>query len=292
MHRNAGHVDKVLLKLDFRLQNYRPRCHAAGGARSPPRTCVLGLQGPTAATLFGGDVVESGSARGPFGPCALRPHPNLLWSQHLPSLTSASPSSTMWFSPALAATAALHALATAGQALASSLEPSKSEVVVTSPTHPAPVFGVLPDRKLPSCCCDTAIPTARSLTTCGSRRPPCTRRRGFDDKLRACCEAIGGLPLSDSAWRQAYLSELGFGKLGLRGTAQHAPAAYIASITATAASCQLLDPNYHVALSGPSTFCRTARPLPSVKAYRAHLRLLPSLGLAPGCLRVLLNPSA
>ncbi|CAK8995425.1 132 kDa protein [Durusdinium trenchii] len=69
--------------------------------------------------------------------------------------------------------------------------------------------------------------------------------RAFDEQVQACLEQIGGLPLTQNTWLQASLA-IKAGGLGLRSTALHAPAAYIASITHLAASCTELDPTYRV----------------------------------------------
>ena len=58
--------------------------------------------------------------------------------------------------------------------------------------------------------------------------------QAFDDRVRACLEQLGG-------WL------LPMGGLGLRGAAHHAPAAFLASASATATHCQGLDPQYVLA---------------------------------------------
>ena len=72
----------------------------------------------------------------------------------------------------------------------------------------------------------------------------------FDPRLRSALENLGGLQLSDVAWRQACLGTAQ-GGLGLRGAARHAPAAYPASITSTVEACTTLLPQYAPYLSAP-----------------------------------------
>ena len=70
--------------------------------------------------------------------------------------------------------------------------------------------------------------------------------QAFDDRVRACLEQLGGLPLTIAAWEQACLG-VALGGLGLRSAAHHAPAAFLASASATATHCQGLDPQYVLA---------------------------------------------
>ena len=87
----------------------------------------------------------------------------------------------------------------------------------------------------------------------------------FDSRVRSALESIGSLQLSDVAWRQACLGTAQ-GGLGLRGTARHAPAAYLASITSTAEACTALLPQY---LSAPlaqfNTFGSPSSAFPEVR---------------------------
>ena len=81
--------------------------------------------------------------------------------------------------------------------------------------------------------------------------PPALHARAmqdFDNRVRACLEELGGLPLSQAAWQQASL-KIASGGLGLRSAARHSSAAYVASVSSTAASCQQLDANYRVDLA-------------------------------------------
>ena len=52
----------------------------------------------------------------------------------------------------------------------------------------------------------------------------------------------------EAAWQQASL-KIASGGLGLRSAARHSSAAYVASVSSTAASCQQLDANYRVDLA-------------------------------------------
>lgn len=87
-----------------------------------------------------------------------------------------------------------------------------------------------------------ALPVSRQTHPCHGHGPAL---QAFDEQAQACLEQIGGLPLTQNTWLQASLA-IKAGGLGLRSTALHAPAAYIASITHLAASCTELDPTYRV----------------------------------------------
>ena len=65
----------------------------------------------------------------------------------------------------------------------------------------------------------------------------------FDKKLRETTEAIIGDPLPDRCWRLAQLG-IKHGGLGLRGTAQHAAAAYVAFVMACFEKCQEIDSHF------------------------------------------------
>ena len=68
----------------------------------------------------------------------------------------------------------------------------------------------------------------------------------FDGAVRACLESVCAGPLAAEAWVQCTLAT-SVGGLGLRLARRHAPAAYIASLVSTAASCLALDPGYDLA---------------------------------------------
>ena len=61
----------------------------------------------------------------------------------------------------------------------------------------------------------------------------------FDSRVRSTLEQLGGLQLTDRAWRQASL-RVAAGGLGLRSAARHAPAAYIASASSCSEACAAL----------------------------------------------------
>ena len=63
----------------------------------------------------------------------------------------------------------------------------------------------------------------------------------YDNAVRECFASFTGLHLSAAQWRQAGRG-LWCGGLGLRSTATHAPAAFLASCRATAVACKELDP--------------------------------------------------
>eukprot|EP00664_Eupelagonemidae_sp_cell27_P008593 gene8593-10255_t len=67
--------------------------------------------------------------------------------------------------------------------------------------------------------------------------------RHFDGLVRQGFGSIAGFHPDDAVWRRATLA-VRSGGLGLRSTAEHAAAAWVASRTTTAAACLALDPDY------------------------------------------------
>ena len=67
--------------------------------------------------------------------------------------------------------------------------------------------------------------------------------QSFDEGVRGCFSAFTGIHPDTEQWSQAGLG-LKHGGLGLRPSALHAPAAYLASVGASAAACAQLDANF------------------------------------------------
>ena len=78
---------------------------------------------------------------------------------------------------------------------------------------------------------------------CNPPQAQCSALQSFDGMVRRCFAGFTGIHPTASQWRQA---ELGFAQagLGLRSTAAHAPAAYLASLGSCLSACAELDPSF------------------------------------------------
>jgi len=79
-----------------------------------------------------------------------------------------------------------------------------------------------------------------------------TELQAFDSQVRAAFAELSGFAPNDEQWKQATRG-LWCGGLGLRATACHADAAYIASRSATRASCLQVNPDYEWEATNPAT---------------------------------------
>ena len=88
------------------------------------------------------------------------------------------------------------------------------------------------------------------------RTVPSTSHRSelevFDNQVRAAFTGLAGFAPDDQQWGQASRG-LWCEGLGLRATARHADATYVASRTATRASCQQASPDFGWEASRPET---------------------------------------
>ena len=306
-HRHAGHVSKVILKVDFsNAFNTVDR----GALLRQVRLHMPGLSawaewtyGRHSRLLFGDACLssEAGVQQGdPLGPLlfARALHPALQAARAGP----APPSLALAFLDDVClagdyrhVAASLARLAAAARQVGLELNPSKCELVVCggadhcvdTSLFPAGVqvngrgaFSFLGAPIGPPAYCEAfclaervekAKPLLALLATlpdpqtallllrhCASFcrvaysarvTPPslhCNALAVFDGAVRACLESVCTGPLAAEAWVQCTLAT-SVGGLGLRLARRHAPAAYIASLVSTAASCLALDPGYDLA---------------------------------------------
>jgi hypothetical protein len=90
-----------------------------------------------------------------------------------------------------------------------------------------------------------------------------TQLQHFDSLVRQTFAGFTGLHLNDNQWSQA---TRGFDQagLGLRSASRHAPAAYLASCSATADLCTSVDPSFQWTGSAPGS--HTGRALGALNA--------------------------
>ena len=80
----------------------------------------------------------------------------------------------------------------------------------------------------------------------------------FDGKMREAFTSVSGKRFDDEAWSQAALG-LKHAGLGLRSTARHAPAAYLASRLSTRELCAQVDPEFAWEATAPDSGPRVAK---------------------------------
>ncbi|CAE7174441.1 unnamed protein product, partial [Symbiodinium pilosum] len=282
LHHNSGHADKILVKLDFRNAfNSVDRTALLRAVRADSPECACWADwcyGCSSRLLFGDSVIQStcGVQQGdPLRPLffALVLQPALAAAEGPLDLRYAFLDDVVLAGSSVPVCRALDRLTAEAARVGLVLEPTKSEVVVpNSGICPLASCGVaaslscwapllagpptatmeLPDAQtalllLRYCASHVKLVHAARVTPPPLHEPALLE---FDERVRSCLEHIGALTLTQQAWRQACL-KVRLGGLGLRSASRHAPAAYIAYVSACAAACSQLDPNFRLDLSQP-----------------------------------------
>ena len=150
---------------------------------------------------------------------------------------------------------------------------------VSSAAHLLEAIGALPDAQV----------ALRLLRACGGHArllhtmrccPPAAQPAAlakFDQLVQQCFSSFTGIHCSAAQWAQAARG-LPLAGLGLRSTADHSPAAYLASVGACHQQCCELDPAY------PADLTTHPDVLSAVQLLNAHLEtahhITPATGLA------------